>query len=141
MPTPPIRFSPWVPWTERAFIPGSSDHGVYLLAHFGRRTVPKGPASPLDKHIVYIGETHKQALLKRWRNFATSAKRGAKGHAGGRTYYRRYEKLRGDLFVAAYVPPHVYTPRQRTFLILLVEAKLVWEFSHAHRRDSLCNKH
>jgi hypothetical protein len=110
-----------------------------LLAHLN--TVPRGSASPLEPGIVYIGETHRQTLIKRWRAFARSARTGLFRHAGGRSYHARFRGLRPDLYVAAFAPDdQTWTPRCRTFLIGYVESKLIWDFATKYSNDQLCNR-
>lgn len=137
---PVVTFSSWRPWHSRTEISGVESGGVYLLAHFPK-TAPKGAACPLDRHIIYIGETHRQSLVRRWSQFQRSAATGARGHAGGRTYYERYGKLRGDLYVAAFSRlPTAWSERQRCFFICHLEVKLIWSFSKEYSPDKLCNK-
>ena len=136
-----IVFSPWVPWSDRAQINGARDQGVYLLAHFDDDKVPTGPASPLDNRLVYIGETHGQTLIERWSQFSRSAQTGVRGHAGGVSYRKKFGAVSLDLYVAVFSPQPSKSTRCRSFFILFVEAKLVWEFSRANDPDQLCNKH
>lgn len=141
MSEPRVAFTLWMKWNERGQIECRGDPGVYLLAHFPRDRVPDGAASPLDTHIVYIGETHKQTLAKRWNDFAQSAPTGQKGHAGGRTYHNRFHRLQRNLYVAAYAPKQPkWTSRCRSFFIRHVESKLIWRFVLTHGDDGLCNK-
>jgi hypothetical protein len=84
------RLSPWTAWKLRNQISGSRFPGVYLLAHL--ETIPDF-ADPLDRRIIYIGETHSaNADLKwRWREFnrcAFGVKDG--GHSGGNTYRSKF---------------------------------------------------
>ena len=132
------KFTPWIPWNERQLLDGANDNGVYLLAHF-LHGAPTGPASSLDPNIVYIGETHGQTLLVRWRQFARSAETGRTGHAGGRTYHGLFGQIQPELHVACYSPKHV-AGRCRSFFIRFIEAKLVWNFSRKHEPDQLCNR-
>lgn len=134
-----ICFSPWTAWESRAAIRGANQPGVYLLAHLP--SIPRGSASPLEPRIVYIGETHRQTLLARWRAFARSAKTGRFSHAGGRSYHARFKGLCPDLYVAAFAPDHErWTQRCRTFLIRYVESKLIWDFATKYSKDKLCNR-
>ncbi|MFH1750550.1 MAG: hypothetical protein ABH863_02635 [Candidatus Micrarchaeota archaeon] len=68
---PKISFSKWHPWKERAKIVGIELPGVYILAIF-RHRLPK-VANPLDKSVIYIGETTGQNFRKRWRQFNHSS--------------------------------------------------------------------
>ncbi len=60
-----IIFSPWIAWSKRKSFEKGNSSGVYLLAHF--ETVPEGPADPQSIEIIYIGETTKGSISKRWR--------------------------------------------------------------------------
>jgi len=141
MSEPKVIFTPWKQWDERKDIKNAERTGVYLLAHFSRRPNRDVPASPLDEHIVYIGETHRQTLQKRWSDFNRSAQTGKKGHAGGRTYHDRFSRIRDDLYVAAYTPEQPdWTPRCRSFFISRVESRLIWNSATACKPDKLCNK-
>lgn len=104
MSEPEPVFTSWKPWAQRGNIGNAGGPGVYLLAHIPQGQVPAGPASPLDEHIVYIGETHRQTLGRRWSDFDRSARTGNRGHAGGRTYHKRFGTIQGNLYVAAYTP-------------------------------------
>lgn len=137
---PVTKFGCWTPWGHRTEISGIEASGVYLLAHFPG-AAPPGAASPVDRHIVYIGETHRQSLAKRWADFQRSASRGARGHAGGRTYHKLYGRVRRDLYVAAFSRlPAPWSDRQRRFFIRYLEAKLISAFCRTYSDDGLCNK-
>lgn len=135
-----IEFTPWIAWVDRDFLKGANDKGVYLLAHFPEGP-PTGPASSLNANLVYIGETHGQTLLIRWRQFARSANTGERGHAGGITYHDTFGQIQENLYVACYSPPQMDNPRCRTFFIRYTEAYLVWRYVTEHEPDGLCNRH
>jgi len=138
--TESIDFTVWTPWDERRHLAWANDQGVYLLAHFPAETVPVGPANPLDPHLVYIGETHSQTFIQRWRQFALAADNGNGNHAGGRTYHNRFGEIQDTLHVACFSPPKMESIRCRSFFIRYVEAKLVWDFAQKHAPDYLCNR-
>ncbi len=142
MSEPEVVFTAWKRWDERENIENAERTGVYLLAHFpGRPPNRSEPACPLDDHIVYIGEAHKQTLRKRWSDFNRSAQTGKRGHAGGRTYHDRFGRVQGHLYVAASAPDkRDWTPRCRSLFIAYVESKLIWSFANAYKPDRLCNK-
>lgn len=134
-------FTSWKQWAQRGNIGNAGGPGVYLLAHIPQGSVPDGSASPLDERIVYIGETHRQTLAKRWGDFDRSARTGNRGHAGGRTYHERFRTIQSNLYVAAYTPGQSdWTPRCRSFFLRYIESKLVCDFVSTYRPDGLCNK-
>ena len=140
MSEPKIIFSPWKLWKKRAEIDVADRPGIYLLAHFAPGKIPRGSASPLDPNLVYIGETHRRTLAKRWSEFGHSAATGKLAHAGGSAYHKKFKKLRDDLYVAAFSPKQPDGPRCQSFLIRYVEWKLVWGYVRTHNPDKLCNK-
>jgi len=135
-----IIFTPWKKWLNRKSFEDANDQGVYLLAHFKENEIPVGAASPLDPNIIYIGDTRKQTLAIRWSQFNRAAQNGAAGHAGGRTYYKRFGPLKKELCVAFFSPPSMSSERIRSFYIRYVESKLIWKYSQMHKPDKLCNK-
>jgi hypothetical protein len=135
-----VVFTPWLPWEDRDLHQHAHNQGLNLLAHYDRASVPAGSASPLDAAIVYIGETHAQALSERWKQFGRSASTGARGHAGGCSYHGRFTRIQEQLYVACFSPHGMKSERCRSFFICYTEARLVWAFACVHEPDQLCNK-
>ena len=96
---PPISFSNWTPWRDRAQIIGNRTPGVYALADFKKapRTID------LQAHeIIYIGESC-GSLRKRWGQFNRSAFEGKKGHSGGKEYWKKFQGKKGKrLFISVF---------------------------------------
>ena len=102
---PVVEFSEWTSWKDRTEIPNKNFPGVYLLARFDVDQPPRGPASHMDPHIIYIGVTGTRsntALSSRWSAFHRTAFKDKGGHAGGRTYLKNElpQTIEG-LYVAA----------------------------------------
>jgi hypothetical protein len=129
-------FSPWLPWSDRKSFRDARLGGVYLLAHFKR--TPRGAADPLSPCIVYVGETRKQTFARRWTQFNLSASSGRLAHAGGSTYFARFKKLGGGLYVAA-LPVTGMKVRERSLFIRLYEYKLLCDYLEKHGRLPCCN--
>ncbi len=101
--TQEIRFSPWVNWVNRNSCAGKGKKdigGVYLFARFEHEP-PPAPADPLEKSVVYIGQSSRRTFKSRWNPFDRALKnpRKAKGRA------KRYI----DLFGPDPSPPYVAT--------------------------------
>lgn len=122
---PAIQFSPWISWGDRNAFVGAGNPGVYLLAHFVEP--PPGQADPLDQNIVYIGETHRQILQRRWQAFNRSAMNGRPSHAGGETYHALFNEVRADLHVAAFPVTGMEEPALTAF-ILYAERTALWGY-------------
>ena len=137
MKLPAIKFSKWVKWPERKSIKNSDYPGVYLLAKFKR--IPAGRVNPLNKSIVYIGETCNNTLKGRWYQFHCSAHYNKEGHSGGFTYFKKYRGNVDDLFVAA-LPVVNIKDNLRHLLIRYIERKLILEYAIKHRKQPECNK-
>ena len=136
MPDPPIHFSPWTQWADRAAIRNSHLPGVYLLARF--ETPPPRQVEALAAEVVYIGEVHDNSLLGRWQQFHRAAFEGKAGHAGGLAYGDRIGDDGASLYVAAFVPEGL-TRAMRALYIRYVERKLVWEYASRWDAPPLCN--
>lgn len=132
---PKVKFSDWVPWEQRTQLPFANLPGLYILLK--NETVPKGQASFKHEKVIYIGETG-QKLRKRWAQFEKSATKGAKGHSGGKTYYKEFGGNIKNLHVAAMglELKHLYAGPMRLYL----ERKLIMEYVFQHKRLPLCNK-
>ena len=134
---PKIKFSKWVKWSERSKIDNSNFPGVYLLAKFKR--VPKEHASPLDKNILYIGETCKNTLKGRWKQFNSSACYNKDGHSGGFTYYKKYKGNVKDLFVSA-LPVMNLNEGLIHLFIRYTERKLLLNYGLRYGKQPECNR-
>jgi hypothetical protein len=130
-----FKFSEWIPWATRKGFCDAGKPGVYLLAHFDQ--APTGPADPLTKEILYIGETCKRTFAKRWREFDYSARTGLKRHSGGRTYHSNKKNKLERLFVAAYMPESKIFPDLK---ILFVERKALLDYALQYKSLPACNK-
>lgn len=135
---PKIKFQRWVRWKERDKIRDSDKPGVYALAKFKNRP-PVGGANPLDKDIIYFGETCKQSLRARWNQFNRSAFMGKAGHAGGKTYRKEYGDEGLDLYVAAF-PISLTEEDLRSSFIRFVERKLILDYVRKWNNTPKCNR-
>lgn len=142
---PEIKFGKWYDWSKREKIESSKEPGVYLLAKDVASQELDKPANPLDKRIVYIGQTcgrkDVRSLQKRWKEFHNTVLKGEGNHAGGETYVKKYgsgERSLLGLFVAA-MPVNLEKLMQGLF-IKYVERKLLLEFALKHKELPVCNK-
>ena len=90
-------FAPWVRWANKSSLPDRSKSGVYIIGRFENEP-PLGPADPLDKGVVYIGESSTARLQNRWRSFERSVRSKGK-HRGG----KRYKEMFGEDLSVAYI--------------------------------------
>lgn len=136
---PAIKFTSWFKWEDRRKIQDSDKPGVYALAKFKRKP-PAGRANPLDKNIIYFGETCRQSLKARWEQFDRSAFQGKAGHAGGKNYREQYGlgDKGSDLYVAAF-SPSLKEPL-RSLYIRFVERKLILNYFQKWNNMPKCNK-
>ena len=109
--------------------------GIYLLGHFERR--PRGAADPTKGSVIYIGET-RGSFAKRWAQFHRSASTGMRAHSGGRTYFRSFNVVPPELFVAA-LPVRDLAGREQKILVKLYESKLLCDYLLKHGRLPACN--
>jgi len=137
MSLPPITFSNWIQWTDRAKISGVEKPGIYVLAHFAK------PPSTVDlqaQEIIYIGETCDQSLRQRWGQFHRCAFEGKDGHSGGITYWKLFDgKHIERLFVAAF-PVDSLSDALRPLFIRYVERKLILEYAVKWGTAPKCNR-
>jgi len=136
MELPEIRFGSWVRWTETNSIKDSDKSGVYMLSKF--TTTPLGSANPLDKSVIYFGETCNQSLRGRWRQFDDSAFQRKRGHSGGRNYRDRFNDDGADLYVAA-MPVKLEDEPPRSQFIRFTERKLILDYVVKWKRLPECN--
>lgn len=135
MTLPNIEFTPWCPWKQRSKIKNSKDPGVYMLAKF--TIVPTGNVNPLDKNIIYFGETCR-SLKGRWDQFDRSAFQSKLGHSGGRNYRKFYGDVGQYLYVAA-MPVIIPDKILRSSFIRFVERKLILNYVIKHNMRPKCN--
>ena len=93
-----FNFTPWVAWVDRNKQPESDKPGVYLIGRF-KEQPPAGPANPLDKRVIYIGESAAGRQKGRWRSFARTAFKNTGKHGGG----KKFKELFGDDSSMVYV--------------------------------------
>ena len=132
-----IVFTSWTRWADRASLKNVRSPGVYILAHF--RKVPSGPANPLAKQVIYIGETCSNSLIGRWRQFDRAALQGKHGHSGGITYRDEIGGKGGRLYVAAVRVPNL-GESALPYFIRYVERRLIWEFYQKWAAPPRCNR-
>ncbi len=136
---PEIQLSHWQHWTHRTSIElVRTSPGLYVLAQFSGEAVPIGPADPLAKQVIYIGETCDNSLMGRWQQFAGSAFKGRPGHSGGESYRREIGDQGEGLYVAA-MPVKKLDENIRPLFIRYVERKIIWEFAKKWGKAPLCN--
>lgn len=131
------RFTTWLPWRDRGQLLGGDRPGVYLLAHFDAR--PPTSVNPCDAEVIYIGETCQQSLQERLRAFDRSARTGASGHSGGRTYHKSFGVPTNSLYVAVAAAPwddSVLLPLE----IRHLERRLMVEYARVWKRPPACNR-
>ena len=95
-----ISFTPWASWAHRNSLDDKDRSGVYLIGRF-EQPPPAGPADPLEKNIVYIGESAEGRFQSRWRAFARSAFGVGGKHRGGRRYREKFGGDSSVLYVSA----------------------------------------
>jgi hypothetical protein len=134
---PPVVFSPWTRWAERATIPNAHLPGVYLLALFD--PAPPRRADPLAEAIIYIGEITDNGLLRRWYQFGHSAFDGKPGHTGGVLYREAIGDAGETLYVAAFPVAHV-ARNLRPLFIRYLGQKLLWDWARTWGMAPLCNR-
>ncbi len=130
-----LSFTAWAPWAQRGGLAGVDRPGVYLLARF--RSEPPPKADPLDASVLYIGETVRQRLGKRWYDFARSAFKKKDGHSGGWAYRKRVATTPRALYVAA-LPVELAEPHLGAY-VRMVERSLLWAYVDRHGRLPWCN--
>lgn len=141
---PKVSFSKWTQWNKRETLQDINFPGVYLLAKFS--TVPTGRANPPHKNIIYIGETCKRTLKKRWKEVNSSAFQSknnpfpSKGsHSGGRKYRDKYNDTGKNLYVAAF-PIKDLDDELIPWFIRFQERKLLLDFVCKYGATCLLNK-
>jgi len=131
-------FSAWMPWSNRDGLRESAYPGVYVLSHLNEAPSQVDPADPLIPEVIYIGETTRNTLKGRWRQFDRTAFRGKEEHYGGRTYR---ERIGGDgrlLHVSAWGASDMSEPERSAF-IKYVERALLWEYVRRWGQLPECN--
>jgi len=136
-----INFSTWYSWARRKKIPHYKEPGVYAFARF--KKPPKGKANPLDKSIIYFGETC-SSLGKRLYQFEQSAFRGKRAHSGGSNYRKKHpHDTKGkDLYVAAMPVTKAKHKNKdlRESLIRFLERKAILDFTVRYKKMPECNR-
>ena len=122
-----INFSIWKHWGIRNSLKNINNPGVYLLAHFDRP--PQGNANPLEKDIIYMGETCDQTLRERLNSFNRCGFNGKKGHSGGVSYWKKYKgKREENLYVSIFSIPSKWG-NLRSLYIRYLERKLILDYA------------
>ncbi len=131
-----LPFCRWTRWADRNTITRTDAPGVYILGRFHES--PPSKVNPLDRRVIYIGETAQQNLHGRWRQFERSAFQGNFGHSGGRTYRDRVAKTPRYLYVSA-LPVTIDDPAASAY-IRAVERLLIWAHVERYNAFPICNK-
>ena len=131
----------WIRWPDHWNHRDIGHPGVYLLAKIsGALPVP---VDCLDQRIIYIGETTRQTLEKRLREFRYSAFQGKPKHSGRFTFFVRL--LSGQpgsepqWLCVALVPIKIPEPRRRTASIHCLKQSLIEQFRDKWNRRPECN--
>ena len=137
-------FSPWLPWRGLTAYDFMKHAGVYILAETSDDTCP---TSVVDPGIIYIGETTKQSLLKRFVQFEEAARTGCTNrHLAGEKYFARAEgeliggghRLLPDNLCIAVMPVELEEPARSAF-IRYTERAAIWYFVRANNRYPVLN--
>lgn len=110
---------------------------MYMLARF--EDSPPGGSARLCAEVTYVGETTRQSLDERLRDFGNSAFSGREGHAGGRTFFQQFKLRRPPhwLHVATTVPQA--SPAVLGALIKHVERSIIWQYAKRCGKLPRCN--
>jgi hypothetical protein len=136
MTLPTIEFTPWTPWNARTSLAKRRCKGVYMMARF--EGSPPDSASHLDQNVLYIGESTKQSLKTRIKDFDQSAFGKKKSHGGGKAYRKLPNNDEDHLYISVF-PVELEEDIGRIF-ILYVERKLLLEHVQANGKLPCCNK-
>ena len=133
-----LQFGPWLSWTRRTQSQGAELPGVYLLAHFD--AVQSGRVDPTAREVIYIGQTARGSLKRRWSKFEKSATTGEFAHSGGRNYHETF--LQSDLrrLYASPLPVNDMLGRELKAYLLFVERSLIWTYFTRWAELPACNK-
>ena len=138
---PKIEFGSWIEWGDRDSIENSKEPGVYALAKFA--TAQPSGVDPLDRRIIYFGETCTQNLQQRWKQFDNSAFKQKGGHSGGKTYRAKYPGDAGsNLYVSAMPVPlgkEIENEAIRESFIRYAERKLILDYTLRWKDRPKCN--
>ena len=135
---PSIKFTPWVKWHDPNKIPDIDYPGVYMLAKFTNR-VPGGNADPLNRNIIYFGETCCY-LQDRLSSFNSSAFFDKSGHCAGFTYIERYGNDKGKNLYVSVLPMKDHLNGLRYIFIKKIERDLIFNFASKNGIENLLNK-
>lgn len=133
------EFSPWMPWRGLTANEFMKHPGVYLLAEKCGDTLP---TSVVDPSIIYIGETTRQSLLKRFVQFEEAARTGCTNrHLAGQKYFTRTDgeligdghRLLPDNFCISVMPVELDEPARSAY-IRYTERAALWYFVRANNR-------
>ncbi len=130
-----LKFSRWTAWSEREGIDVCGNPGVYVIGLFGR--MPSGSVVPLDRNVVYIGETVKRSLRTRWSQFDRSAYHRGRRHSGGMTFRRDIVGTWKRLHVAGVA--FDLEGEHASAYIRAVERMQIWDYVSAHGKLPVCN--
>lgn len=97
-----LQFSNWLLWKHRNTASNLDKIGVYILAKF-EENKELSRVDPLDKHIVYVGQTNigrTTTLKRRLSYFHREAFGGGATHSGAATYKNHFGTVQDDLYVS-----------------------------------------
>lgn len=135
---PKIKFTTWIRWKDRKKLAGFQAPGVYILANF-TEDIPQKTGNPLDKRVIYIGETTKNNLKNRCNQFHRSAFLLRAGHSGGITYRKVVDRDESSLYIAVFPLVDISEPIS-TMYIKFVERKLLLEYTKEWGNPPKCNR-
>jgi hypothetical protein len=135
------NFQSWVHWSNRATVKDCLKPGVYLLARFDDK--PPAIVDPLGTELIYVGETSKRTLTKRWGEFHGCAYCQKGVHSGGWTFAALFcDNKPGPVHPWLYVTaaPVALTGPHLLAYIAFVERWLIWEHVQRYGKYPPCNK-
>lgn len=137
---PEPTFSKWVAWSDRLELAEVHQPGVYMLAHLDEEVGSEAAIDPPSKQVVYIGETTRNSLKGRWRQFQRAVSIGSAPHAGGRTYRKKFGAAKLDDLAVAGFRPSAIQEEELPWAIKFVERWLLWRYARKWGELPACNK-
>jgi len=135
------KFSKWHKFDDIFGLEETKSPGVYVLAHWD--SVQSKPKSFISKEIFYIGETTKQTIRARLRQFENSAFKEKSGHSGGWTYREKCKavtKPPKNLYVS--FRPEKSSGYKGVAIIKYIERGLLLNYvlKQSNKESPVCNK-